>query len=123
MSSLYSKIINQKSAIKQLELIFAASVKPTSLIFSGKKGIGKEAVAHAFTQSLNCEKGGFYPCGTCSSCIAVENCDTRYINFLYPLPEAKNEKNLDDIYEVFDDEINKKIQDLLKKKKIIPTQN
>lgn len=120
MDSIFSGIIDQQSAINQLRNIFFSSIKPTSLLFSGKSGIGKEAIAHAYSQSLNCEKGVFYPCGVCYCCQAVANSDPRFINFVFPSPKAENEDSIDEPYEKYaDSSTNKFIQLALEKKKLI----
>ena len=42
-------------------------------IFSGPEGIGKKAVAKIVAQKLNCTAQEEKPCGSCSSCLKIDN--------------------------------------------------
>ncbi len=79
----FQKIIGHKENIEFLKKL---KNKPfcRSLIFYGKKGIGKRTLALVFAQYLNCLNSEIAPCGECSHCKAIENLEYPYLDILFP---------------------------------------
>lgn len=109
-SNLWENIIVQERAKLALEKIYNRNAYPPAIIFFGQKGVGKEAHALAFAQSINCEKKNFQPCGNCERCKRISNFLSPDIYFIFPTPTSTTEKNLS----------YKRIEQLLEKKKLIP---
>ncbi|MEW6104019.1 MAG: hypothetical protein AB1630_09475 [bacterium] len=65
---LLDKIIGQNEAISSLKSLLKRRDIP-SLIFYGKRGIGKKMAAIAFAGAINCDNGG---CGSCNSCLSLK---------------------------------------------------
>src|SRR4051812_24019813 len=53
---------------KQLADAHARGALPSSLLFHGPRGIGKQRLALWLAQLLLCEKPGAAPCGECTQC-------------------------------------------------------
>lgn len=91
----FQKIIGHKENIE-----FLKKLKNTpfcrSLIFYGKKGIGKRTLALIFAQYLNCLNKEIAPCGECSHCQAIGNLEYPYLDIIFP--------GLENIKEIKDDE-------------------
>ncbi len=108
--NLWENIIVQERAKLALEKIFRRNAYPPAIIFFGQKGVGKEAHAIAFAQSINCEKQNFQPCGQCERCKRIYNFLSPDIYLIFPTPTSTSEKNLSF----------KRIERLLEKKKVNP---
>ncbi|MFQ5781023.1 MAG: hypothetical protein ACE5HN_09610, partial [Nitrospiria bacterium] len=76
----FRDIIGQDRGVKILQSFLEREAYPPTLLFVGREGIGKKAIAHAFAQALFCqdrersggsEKGLIEPCGRCLSCRKV----------------------------------------------------
>ncbi len=107
--NLWENLIVQERAKLALEKIFRRNAYPPALIFLGQKGIGKEAHALAFAQSINCETKNFNPCGKCFRCKNVFNLLSPDVYLLYPVPTSSTERNLSI----------KRIEHILEKKNLI----
>src|SRR5579862_7183841 len=71
MSSLFSNIFGQQTAIDWLQQAYLADRLPHGLIFAGPVGVGKATTAAALAQLFLCEKPtDTKPCGKCESCRA-----------------------------------------------------
>lgn len=70
--SAYGEIIGQKRQIEQLERARRYDRVAHAYLFFGPDGVGKERVAFAFAQALNCAAGEDRPCGFCESCRKIE---------------------------------------------------
>ncbi|HEX4794148.1 MAG TPA: DNA polymerase III subunit [Humisphaera sp.] len=71
MSSSFSNIFGQQSAIDWLQQAYLADRLPHGLIFAGPVGVGKATTAAALGQLFLCEKPtDTIPCGKCESCRA-----------------------------------------------------
>ncbi|MBU2446488.1 MAG: hypothetical protein KJ666_13085 [Bacteroidetes bacterium] len=121
MNVIWDYIVNQEHARKNLEKIFSSGSFPPAILFKGDSGIGKEASAFAFAQSINCITGSFIPCGSCPPCRAIANYELPYINFIYPLPLGKNETSGDDPYLKLSPDTFEEIKSSLEKKNPILT--
>ena len=53
---------------RALDAYLAAGRVPQALLVVGREGVGKTALAEAFSQKLLCRKPGEYACGECASC-------------------------------------------------------
>ncbi|MCS7250286.1 MAG: hypothetical protein N2323_02445 [candidate division WOR-3 bacterium] len=99
----FQKIIGHKENIEFLkklkEMPFCRS-----LIFYGKKGIGKRTLALVFAQYLNCLNPQIAPCGECSHCQAIEKLEYPYLDVIFP--------GLENIKEIKDDEKYEEMLDL-----------
>jgi DNA polymerase-3 subunit delta' len=72
----FPQILSQSHAISWLEQAYTADRLPHGMIFAGPTGVGKATTARALGTLLLCENPQkTSPCGTCSSCIAL-NADT-----------------------------------------------
>jgi DNA polymerase-3 subunit delta' len=69
--STYESILGHVRQIGQLEQARRVKRVAHAYLFSGPEGIGKEMVAFAFAQALNCEASEDIPCGNCRSCIKI----------------------------------------------------
>tara|TARA_B100000029_G_scaffold157003_2_gene152246 strand:+ start:3628 stop:4761 length:1134 start_codon:yes stop_codon:yes gene_type:complete len=89
-------------------------------IFSGSEGSGKEALAIAFGQLLNCNYKGTRPCEKCSSCIRFNKLQHESLNLIVPLPQSRTSKNEMDnsVLSILNQEINTKSADHYYKIKI-----
>ena len=65
---------------------------PHAYLFYGKEGIGKDAFAIESAKLLNCEKGPYYICQKCSSCIKIGKLEHPDIKFIFPVPAITNTK-------------------------------
>lgn len=92
--NLWENIIIQERARLALKKIYTQNTYPPAFIFFGQKGIGKEAHALAFAQSINCEKNNFEPCGQCERCKRIYNLLSPDIYLIFPQPSTSSEKDL-----------------------------
>lgn len=102
-------IVNEKAKGSLLK-IYQRNSYPPALIFFGQKGVGKEAHAFAFAQSINCIEKKFEPCGKCIRCNAVFNFMYPDVHYVFATPGSTEKSKLI-----------KKIESTLEKKKLTPT--
>jgi DNA polymerase-3 subunit delta' len=76
----------QPEVVSRLRQATAAGKLPTSLLFTGKKGVGKWLTAFTLAKSLTCGENGPEPCGRCASCRQAESFSHPDILHLFPLP-------------------------------------
>ncbi|MBW1807943.1 MAG: DNA polymerase III subunit delta' [Deltaproteobacteria bacterium] len=69
--STYESILGHVRQIGQLDQARLVGRVAHAYMFSGPDGVGKEMVAFAFAQALNCEADDDVPCGKCTSCIKI----------------------------------------------------
>ncbi len=108
--NIWENLIIQERARKTLEKIYNKNFYTGAFIFYGKQGVGKEAHALAFAQSLNCLENSFTPCGTCENCKKIYNFIEPFIYLVYPTPTTSTHQ----------EQIEKKVKVILEKKKSIP---
>jgi len=65
-------ILGHRRQLEQLERARRAGRVAHAYLFHGPRGVGKEQVARAFAQSLNCTDAAASPCGQCQDCQLVE---------------------------------------------------
>jgi DNA polymerase-3 subunit delta' len=66
--SQYQGILGHERSIEQLERARVSERVAHAYLFHGPDGVGKQRVAFAFAQALNCEQPGQGPCQECESC-------------------------------------------------------
>ena len=64
----FDRIVGHKDIIEHMQSSIKNNRVNHAYILDGPKGIGKMTLARAFAKTLNCEKGGTVPCGSCISC-------------------------------------------------------
>lgn len=64
----FSEILGQEQIKEHLQNAVRLGKISHAYILDGEEGMGKNLLAAAFAQTLECEKGGAEPCGSCHSC-------------------------------------------------------
>ena len=64
-------------------------------ILSGEKGCGKKLLADVFAETLQCEKGGTEPCGSCHSCVQAQS--GNHPDIIHLMHEKPNSISVDDV--------------------------
>jgi len=62
---------------------------PSSLLFAGPRGVGKQRLALWLGQYLLCTKDGERPCGVCQSCRYAQELANPDIHWIFPRPHLK----------------------------------
>lgn len=73
MANLIKQVVGHKEAIERLKKAVERDRLPSSLLFVGPSGVGKKLTAWALAQILVCENSEKEACGTCPSCLRIEN--------------------------------------------------
>ncbi len=81
-----SRIIGQDHAVRLLEGAHASRRLSHAYLFQGPDGVGKETAALELASALNCENGGFDPCGTCRACTMARGLSHPDIHLVFPAP-------------------------------------
>jgi DNA polymerase-3 subunit delta' len=74
---------------KRLARIHRMQRVGSAYLFSGPPGSGKEPLAIAFAQLLNCEQPEETPCGACGSCVRFRTLQHEHLKLVVPLPTGK----------------------------------
>lgn len=69
---LSDNILGHRRQLEQLERARRSGRVAHAYLFHGPEGVGKERVAQAFAQALNCSAAEPRPCGQCQDCLLVE---------------------------------------------------
>ena len=69
----FSEIIGHEQIIEHLQNAIRLKKVSHAYILDGEEGSGKMLLAWAFAQTLQCEKGGVGPCGSCHSCVQAQS--------------------------------------------------
>ena len=64
----FSEILGHEQIIEHLQNAIKLQKVSHAYILDGEEGAGKNMLARAFAQTLQCERGGTEPCGDCHSC-------------------------------------------------------
>lgn len=124
---MWNRIIGQERVKKILTKIIKSGKVAHSYIFYGKEGVGKDAAALEFAKMLNCETPvNDEACDNCKSCIQINNFNSPFVKFIFPLPAGGKDSDDDDSvsdlkqddYEILREEISKKIEDVYHKIRI-----
>ena len=86
----FTKIIGHDRQIKSLKNSIKKGTVSHSYLFEGEEGLGKKAVAYAFSKALLCEKARDDACNTCNSCIKFDS--SNHPDFKIISPTNKNIK-------------------------------
>ena len=84
-------------AQNQLYQMLDSGRLPSGLLFSGAPGAGKLDLALSLAKDLLCEQGKKRSCGTCGSCIRVDNKESESLLFIEP---SSLEIKLDDVRKI-----------------------
>jgi len=82
----------QSGVWTQLRRIAQSGLVGNGYIFSGPPGCGKEGMATAFAQFLNCENPSKKSCGSCPSCARFRALENEKLKLIVPLPAPKGKK-------------------------------
>ncbi len=95
-----SDIPAHDSVIRRLRDMADADRIPHALLLHGPSGIGKMAVARAFTQYIHCEnRTGGDSCGVCPSCLQHQSFNHIDTHYVYPVVKnAKLKRAVSDDY-------------------------
>jgi DNA polymerase-3 subunit delta' len=77
--------------------MISGSSLPSSLLFTGPEGVGKELSAMRLAAMLECDSGT--ACGECSSCRAISSLEHPDIHPVYAVPSADRMRNVPVIIE------------------------
>ncbi len=69
----FSEILGHEQIIEHLQNAIKLQKVSHAYILDGEEGAGKNMLARAFAQTLQCERGGIEPCGECHSCRQAES--------------------------------------------------
>ena len=83
---MWESIIGQKRVVEALRGAIVRGRVAHAYLFYGPDGVGKRAVALAFAQALECERGGADPCGACTPCRKVARMLHPDVHVLFPYP-------------------------------------
>ena len=83
---MWDSIIGQKRVVEALRGAIARGRVAHAYLFYGPDGAGKRAVALAFAQALECERGGDEGCGACTPCRKVRRMLHPDVHVLFPYP-------------------------------------
>lgn len=89
----WDRIVGQKRVQQLLQRMHEHDRIPHALLFHGQEGSGKDAVALEFARVLNCERGGWNPCGSCQSCRAMDMLQHPRVKLVFALPSKKDEES------------------------------
>lgn len=68
-------------------------------LFYGPEGVGKEALALQWAQTLLCERQGEWACGECKSCRRIRLFDHPDVHFIFPRPLSATEEERREVLE------------------------
>lgn len=91
----FSSVIGHKAEVHLLQEAIRMKKVSHAYLFGGEKGAGKRMLASLFAMTLQCEKGGIEPCGTCSSCRKFNSGNHPDVH--YVLHEKPDSIGVDDI--------------------------
>lgn len=112
----FSALTGQKVIWERLSKIATSGEIGNAYLFTGPSGSGKEALALAFGQHLNCEisNTNSAPCVSCPSCQRFKQLQHEKLKLIFPLPVPKktigNELEKKTL-KIVEDEIKKKAKD------------
>jgi DNA polymerase III subunit delta' len=95
---MWDSIIGQERVIKILKNVYSNNKIAHSYIFSGKEGVGKDAVAIEFAKLINCDSkiNGTDACNKCIPCRQINSLNSIHFKFITALPTGKKELSEDE---------------------------
>lgn len=69
----FNNIVGHEQVIEHLQNAVSKNKVSHAYIFHGEKGAGKKLLANTFAKTLQCEKKGTNPCGSCKACMQTES--------------------------------------------------
>jgi DNA polymerase III subunit delta' len=77
---------------------FSRGTLPSTLLFEGNRGVGKQRLALWLGQLLLCERPGKAPCGACSACRYVVELQHPDLHWYFPRPRPRDsDPDLEDV--------------------------
>lgn len=107
----FDRVIGQNRVKSLLKQILSSGKIPGAFLFEGPEGVGKDAMAIGLAMTLNCEKGGIEPCGTCPSCRQAALLQHPNIRLIFPLPRGDNETKDSGPLDRLDEKTMKKVRE------------
>ncbi|MCK4858047.1 MAG: hypothetical protein KAT58_08770 [candidate division Zixibacteria bacterium] len=83
----------QPEITAQLGSLLANSRLHSSLLFAGRKGVGKWTVAQELAKAITCRENQQEYCGKCHSCRQADRFIHPDIYYLFPLPKEKEKED------------------------------
>jgi DNA polymerase-3 subunit delta' len=95
---MWNNIIGQERVINILKNIYVNNRVAHAYIFSGKEGVGKDAVAIEFAKLLNCDSriSETEACGKCVSCNRISSLNSANFRIITALPAGRKELTEDE---------------------------
>ena len=93
----FRDIVGQREIKQHLQTAITGKRVGHAYIVSGEKSAGKEFLARAFAQTLQCEAGGEDSCGRCHSCKQAES--RNHPDIIYVTHEKPSSISVDEIRE------------------------
>ena len=95
----FADVLGQDTTKQQLIKMVQSNRLSHALLFHGKEGIGKKALALAFAQYIVCEnKQNNDACGECSACKKAQKLIHPDIHFVFPVIKDSSKKAISDHY-------------------------
>lgn len=95
----FTEVVGQQHVLTALVNALAQGRLHHAYLFSGTRGVGKTSIARLLAKALNCDKGITpEPCGTCSSCVEIEQ--GRFVDLLEI--DAASRTKVEDTRELLD---------------------
>jgi DNA polymerase-3 subunit delta' len=99
------QIFGHEKVRERLAQSFAAGKLPSSILFHGPRGAGKQRLALWLAQTLLCDREN-PPCGACQSCRYFLELAHPDLHWIFPRPRLKDsDPDLDDVREDYADAI------------------
>jgi len=96
---LFSEVLGQEKIKEQLISMVQDNRLSHALLFHGKEGVGKKALALSFAQYIVCEnKKENNACGECSACKKAQKLIHPDIHFVFPVIKDGSKKAISDTY-------------------------
>ena len=95
----FAEVLGQNKTKEQLISMVQNNRLSHALLFHGKEGVGKKALALAFAQYIVCEnKGEKDACGECPACRKTQKLVHPDIHFVFPVIKDSSKKAISDSY-------------------------
>ena len=91
----FEEIVGHEQIVTHLKSAMKLGKVSHAYILSGEKGCGKKLLADVFAETLQCEKGGTEPCGSCHSCVQARS--GNHPDIIHLMHEKPNSISVDDV--------------------------